>query len=138
MFLRANYTYITQNTYIKIPLVTEILAREKCLGLWCLHTVVRSWRDLSYALVLQRANQYPCGVRENQLIAFEVLICVLFLWWRDSDLINFEVLKRLFSLPTLNIAIRIMFTDIAMVMQVLPWTNTDAVTPKGEFRLHAY
>jgi len=39
---------------------------------------------------------------------------------QDSDLVNFEVLKCLFSLPTLNIAICIMFTDIAIVMQVLP------------------
>ena len=33
-------------------------------------------------------------------------------------------------LPTLNIAICIMFTDIAMVMQMLPYTNTDAVNPE--------
>ena len=30
VFLRSNYTDITQNTYIQSSMVTEILAREKC------------------------------------------------------------------------------------------------------------
>ena len=30
VFLRSNYTDITQNTHIQISMVTEILAREKC------------------------------------------------------------------------------------------------------------
>ena len=41
VFLRSNYTDITQNTYIQSSMVTEILAREKCGRLWCLRTVVR-------------------------------------------------------------------------------------------------
>ena len=40
VFLRSNYTDITQNTYIQSSMVTEILAREKCGNLWCLFTVV--------------------------------------------------------------------------------------------------
>jgi hypothetical protein len=34
VFLRSNYTDITQNTYIQSSMVTEILAREKCGLLW--------------------------------------------------------------------------------------------------------
>ena len=40
MFLRSNYTDITQNTYIQSSMVTEILAREKSGLLWCLRTVL--------------------------------------------------------------------------------------------------
>jgi hypothetical protein len=40
VFLRSNYTDITQNTYIQSSMVTEILAREKCGILWCLRTVL--------------------------------------------------------------------------------------------------
>ena len=39
VFLRSNYTDITQNTYIQSWMVTEILATEKSGLLWCLHTV---------------------------------------------------------------------------------------------------
>ena len=39
VFLRSNYTDITQNTYIQSSMVTEILAREKGGLLWCLRTV---------------------------------------------------------------------------------------------------
>jgi len=48
VFLRSNYTDITQNTYIQISMVTEILAREKCGRLWCLRTVVCPWRHASH------------------------------------------------------------------------------------------
>ena len=40
VFLRSNYTDITQNTYIQSSMVTEILVREKCGLLWCLRTVL--------------------------------------------------------------------------------------------------
>jgi hypothetical protein len=40
VFLRSNYTEITQNTCIQSSIVTEILAREKCGLLWCLRTVL--------------------------------------------------------------------------------------------------
>jgi hypothetical protein len=40
VFLRSNYTNITQNTYIQSSVVTEILAREKCGLLSCLRTVL--------------------------------------------------------------------------------------------------
>ena len=40
VFLRSNYTDITQNTYIQSLTVTEILAREKSGLLWCLRTVL--------------------------------------------------------------------------------------------------
>jgi hypothetical protein len=43
VFLKSNYTDITQNTYIQSWMVTEILAREKCGLLWCLRTVLRPW-----------------------------------------------------------------------------------------------
>ena len=56
VFLRSNYTDITQNTYIQSSMVTEILAREKYGRLWCLLTLVCPWRVQSYALDLQRAN----------------------------------------------------------------------------------
>ena len=40
VFLRSNYTDITQNTYIQSWTVTEILAREKSGLPWCLRTVL--------------------------------------------------------------------------------------------------
>ena len=40
VFLRSNYTDITQNTYIQSWTVTEIMAREKSGLLWCLRTVL--------------------------------------------------------------------------------------------------
>jgi len=40
VFLRSNYTDITQNTYIQSSMVKEILAIEKCGILWCLRTVL--------------------------------------------------------------------------------------------------
>ena len=40
VFLRSNYTDITQNIYIQSRTVTEILAREKSGLLWCLRTVL--------------------------------------------------------------------------------------------------
>ena len=46
VFLRSNYTDITQNTYIQSSMVTEILAREKWGGLWCLRTLVCPWRHI--------------------------------------------------------------------------------------------
>ena len=53
VFLRSNYTDITQNTYIQSLLVMEILAREKCGLLWCLRSILCPWRDL---LDLHRDN----------------------------------------------------------------------------------
>ena len=44
VFLRSNYTDITQNTYIQSSMVTEILVREKCGLLWYLRTVLCLWR----------------------------------------------------------------------------------------------
>ena len=44
VFLRSNYTDITQNTYIQSSMVTEILAREMFRLLWFLRTVLCSWR----------------------------------------------------------------------------------------------
>ena len=40
VFLRSNYTDITENTHIQSSMVTEILAREKSGLLWCLRTVL--------------------------------------------------------------------------------------------------
>jgi len=40
VFLRLNYTDITQNTCIQSSMVTEILAREKYGLLWCLRNVL--------------------------------------------------------------------------------------------------
>jgi len=40
VFLRSKYTDIIQNTYIQSSMVTEILAREKCGLLWCLHSIL--------------------------------------------------------------------------------------------------
>ena len=44
VFLMLNYTDITQNTYIQIWTVTEIMAIEKCGLLGCPRTVRRPWR----------------------------------------------------------------------------------------------
>ena len=43
MFLRSNYTDITQNTYIQSWTVTEIMAIEMCGLLGCRRTVPRPW-----------------------------------------------------------------------------------------------
>jgi len=44
VFLIVNYTDITQNTYIQIWTVTEIMAVEMCGLLGCPRTVRRPWR----------------------------------------------------------------------------------------------
>jgi len=44
VFLRSNYTDITQNTYILSSMVTEILNIEKWGLVWCLRTVLCPWR----------------------------------------------------------------------------------------------
>ena len=62
VFLRSNYTDITQNTYIQSWKVTEILAREKGGLLWCLRTVLVSVTLFSPLLELHsyvRANVVP-------------------------------------------------------------------------------
>ena len=62
VFLRSNYTDITQNTYIQSWTVTEILAREKSGLLWCLRTVLVSVTSFSPLLELHsyvRADVAP-------------------------------------------------------------------------------
>ena len=62
VFLRSNYTDITQNTYIQSWTVTEILAREKSGLLLCLRTVLVSVTSFSPLLELHsyvRANVAP-------------------------------------------------------------------------------
>ena len=62
VFLRSNYTDITQNTYIQSWTVTEILARERSGILWCLRTVLVSVTSFSPLLELHsyvRANVAP-------------------------------------------------------------------------------
>ena len=62
VFLRSNYTDITQNTYIQSWTVTEILAREKSGLLWCLRTVLVSVTSFSPLIELHsyvRANVAP-------------------------------------------------------------------------------
>ena len=62
VFLRSNYTDITQNTYIQSWTFTEILAREKSGLLWCLRTVLVSVTSFSPLLELHsyvRANVAP-------------------------------------------------------------------------------
>ena len=62
VFLRSNYTDITQNTYIQSWTVTEKLAREKSGLLWCLRTVLVSVTSFSPLLELHsyvRANVAP-------------------------------------------------------------------------------
>ena len=56
VFLRSNYTDITQNTYIQSSMVTEILAREMC-GLLCrLRTVICPWRHTRRILLTFNAS----------------------------------------------------------------------------------
>ena len=62
VFLRSNYTDITQNTHIQSCTVTEILAREKSGLLWCLRTVLVSVTSFSPLLELHsyvRTNVAP-------------------------------------------------------------------------------
>ena len=62
VFLRSNYTDITQNTYIQSWTLTEILAREKSGLLWCLLTVLVSMTSFSPLLEMHsyvRANVAP-------------------------------------------------------------------------------
>ena len=47
VFLRSNYTDITQNTYIQSSMGTEILNIEKWGLVWCLRTVLCPWRHTS-------------------------------------------------------------------------------------------
>ena len=46
VFLMLNYADITQNTYIQSWTVTELMAIEKCVLLWCPRTVRRPWRNI--------------------------------------------------------------------------------------------
>ena len=138
VFLRSNYTDITQNTYIQSSMVTEIFNIEKWGLVWCLYTLFCPWRHTRIRLRCNANHSVALGsVRQlvDYVLGANIVLC---LWLQEGDFVNFEVLKCLFYLPTLNIAICILFTDIAMVKQVLLWMNTDAVTPKGEFRRNAY
>ena len=56
VFLMLKYTDITQNTYVQIWMVTEIMAREKCGLLAGPRTVPVSWQVLSMFVL-------ECGVR---------------------------------------------------------------------------
>ena len=56
VFLRSNYTDITQNTYIQCSMVREILAIEKCGLLWCLLTVLITLT--SYSSYFSRIPRY--------------------------------------------------------------------------------
>ena len=47
VFLRSNYTDITQNTYIQSLMVTETLNIEKWGLVWCLRKVLCPWRHTS-------------------------------------------------------------------------------------------
>jgi hypothetical protein len=58
VFLRSNYTDITQNTYIQISMVTEILAREKCgllVSAYCILSVTSysGWTSSTSAAFLR-------------------------------------------------------------------------------------
>ena len=48
VFLRSNYTDITQSTYVQSWSVTEIMAREKCGLLEGPHTVPASWQSFPF------------------------------------------------------------------------------------------
>ena len=50
VFLRSNYTDITQNTYIKSSMVREILARKKFGLRWFLRTLLCPWRHTRICL----------------------------------------------------------------------------------------
>ena len=70
VFLRSNYTDITQNTYIQSWTVTEILARENSGILWCLRTVLVSVTSFSHLLELHsyvRANVAPATLATGGL-----------------------------------------------------------------------
>ena len=97
VFLRSNYTDITQNTYIQIWMVTEILAREKCGLLLCLRNVLCPWR---HPLDLQRDNPAVAAFlryRKMQLTATTLATLQMFgLYggWKSVD--NYDTCASVF------------------------------------------
>jgi hypothetical protein len=79
------YTDITQNTYVQIWTVTEIMAREKCGLLSVPRTIPISWE--AYLFVLD------CGLRYSISAAFvapavqETMLseCVTYSAWNSKD-----------------------------------------------------
>ena len=75
VFLRSNYTDITQNTYIQSSMVTEILAREKCGLLWCLRSILCPWSD---PLDLHRDNPaVACSSQRRPWLRNRCLECIV-------------------------------------------------------------
>ena len=56
VFLRSNYTDITENTYIQSSMVTEIFNIEKWGLVWCLYTVL-SVTSYSFPLDVESDSQ---------------------------------------------------------------------------------
>ena len=90
VFLRSNYTDITQNTYIQSWTVTEILAREKSGLLWCLRAVFVSVTSFSPLLELHsyvRANVAPATRQWGEPLA-------AYSGWKSMD--NYDMSASVF------------------------------------------
>ena len=76
VFLRSNYTDITQNTYNQSSMVTEILAREKCGLLWCLRSILcRDVIRLNFtATILQQPAAHSDGRPSLRNICSECIV----------------------------------------------------------------
>ena len=90
VFLRSNYTDITQNTYIQSWTVTEILPREKSGLLWCLRTVLVSVTSFSPLLELHSyvtANVAPATYATGETLA-------AYSGWKSMD--NYDTCASVF------------------------------------------
>ena len=78
VFLRSNYTDITQNTYIQSSIVTEILNIVKWGLVWCLRTVLCPWRHtrrirLTWNVIARCSSQGPwLRIRCSQSIVVRI------------------------------------------------------------------
>ena len=90
VFLRSNYTDITQNNYIQSSMVTEILAREKCGILWCLRTVLCPRRHLPL-LQLHSYVIARCSLQRRPWLRNR---CSVYSGWKSVD--NYDTCASVF------------------------------------------
>ena len=79
VFLMLNYTDKTQNTYVQIRTVTEIMSREMFGRHRCRHTEGRPWRHTYPMRLLDQLDmliQWPWRVHYSELVTCEVQTCL--------------------------------------------------------------
>jgi hypothetical protein len=97
VFLRSNYTDITQNTYIQSWMIPEILAREKCGLLWCLHTVLRPWRHTRHIRLTFNATimHFSCIPTLSLTVSFHSdQMFAVYSGWKSVD--NYDMCVSVF------------------------------------------